>query len=150
HRAVELAEHGAVLVIDGGSGRDTALLGDILVYAARLRGVAGIVLHGLVRDSASIAAQGLPVSACGATARGPVQQTLGPVGAGIQWGGGLVHRGDIVVGDDDGVVVGPQEEAGQVVARVHAIHDKEEKIKKALAGGQTTVELLGLRSRIVV
>src|SRR5262249_25677015 len=82
--------------------------------------------------------------------RGPVKETLGPIGVAIQCGGVLVHPGDIVVGDDDGVVVVPQEEAAQVVARVHAIHDKEEKIKKALAGGQTTVELLGLRSRIVV
>jgi regulator of RNase E activity RraA len=60
HRAVELAAHGDVLVIDGGSGRDTALIGDIIVYAARLRGVAGLVVQGLVRDSAAIAAQGLP------------------------------------------------------------------------------------------
>ena len=69
HRGIELAVRGDVLVIDGGSGRDTALLGDILVYAARLRGLGGIVLQGLVRDSAAIAAQGLSVFAAGATRR---------------------------------------------------------------------------------
>jgi 4-hydroxy-4-methyl-2-oxoglutarate aldolase len=147
HRAVEVAGHGDVLVIDGGSGRDTALLGDILVYAARLRGLAGIVLQGLVRDSAAIAAQGLPVFASGATARGPVKETLGPVQVAIQCGGVLVRPGDLVAGDDDGVVVIPREQAGTVVERIRLIHDREEHVKKALAAGQVTVDILGLRAR---
>jgi len=52
-----------------------------------------------------------------------------------------------VVGDDDGVVVVPFEEAAAMAERVHAIHDKEEKVKKALAAGQVTVDILGLRAR---
>lgn len=148
HRAVELAEHGDVLVIDGGSGRDTALLGDILVYAARLRGVAGIVLQGLVRDSAAIAAQGLPVFASGATARGPVKETLGAVQVPIQCGGVLVRPGDLVAGDDDGVVVVPREQAAAVAERIRLIHEREEQVKKALAAGQTTVDILGLRAKL--
>ena len=148
HRAVELAAHGDVLVIDGGSGRDTALLGDILVYAARLRGVAGIVLQGLVRDSAAIAAQGLPVFSCGATARGPVKETLGAVQVPIQCGGVLVRHGDLVSGDDDGVVVIPREQAAAVAERIRLIHEREEQVKKALAAGQTTVDILGLRSKL--
>jgi len=76
HRAIELAAAGDVLAIDGGAAEDVALVGDILVYAVRLRGVAGVVLQGLVRDRAAIAAQGLPVFARGATARGPVKETL--------------------------------------------------------------------------
>ena len=147
HRAVSLCEPGAVLVIDGGTSRDTALLGEILVYAARLRGIAGIVLQGLVRDFAAIAAQGLPVFAQGATARGPVKETLGAIEVPIQCGGVLVRPGDLVTGDDDGVVIVPQEEAAQVMERVKAIHHKEEKVKKALAAGQTTVDILGLRSK---
>ena len=147
HRAVELAAHGDVLVIDGGSGRDTALLGDILVYAARLRGVAGVVVQGLVRDSAAIAAQGLPVFASGATARGPVKETLGAVQVPIQCGGVLVRPGDLVAGDDDGVVVIPREQASAVADRVRLIHEREEQVKKALATGQTTVDILGLRDK---
>jgi 4-hydroxy-4-methyl-2-oxoglutarate aldolase len=148
HRAVELASHGDVLVIDGGSGRDTALLGDILVYAARLRGVAGIVLQGLVRDSAAIAAQGLPVFAAGATARGPVKETLGAVQVAIQCGGVPVRPGDLVAGDDDGVVVIPREQTAIVVERIRRIHEREEQVKKALAAGQTTVDILGLRAKL--
>jgi 4-hydroxy-4-methyl-2-oxoglutarate aldolase len=116
-------------------------------YAARLRGIAGIVLQGLVRDFAAIAAQGLPVFAQGATARGPVKETLGAIEVPIQCGGVLVRPGDVVAGDDDGVVIVPREEAAQVVERVRAIHHKEEKVKKALAAGQTTVDILGLRSK---
>ena len=148
HRAVELAAHGDVLVIDGGSGRDTALLGDILVYAARLRGAAGIVLQGLVRDSAAIAAQGLPVFSSGATARGPVKETLGAIQLPIQCGGVLVRPGDLVAGDDDGVVVVPREQAAAVAERVRLIHEREEQVKKALAAGQTTVDILGLRAKL--
>jgi 4-hydroxy-4-methyl-2-oxoglutarate aldolase len=148
HRAVELAAHGDVLVIDGGSGRDTAFLGDILVYAARLRGVAGIVLQGLVRDSGALAAQGLPVFASGATARGPVKETLGPVQVPIQCGGVLVRPGDLVAGDDDGVVVIPREQAGAVAERIRVIHEREEQVKKALAAGHTTVDILGLRAKL--
>jgi 4-hydroxy-4-methyl-2-oxoglutarate aldolase len=148
HRAVELAAYGDVLVIDAGSGRDTALLGDILVYAARLRGVAGIVLQGLVRDSAALAAQGLPVFASGATARGPVKETLGPVQVPIQCGGVLVRPGDLVAGDDDGVVVIPREQAGAVAERIRVIHEREEQVKMALAAGHTTVDVLGLRAKL--
>jgi 4-hydroxy-4-methyl-2-oxoglutarate aldolase len=148
HRAVELAGHGDVLVVDGGAGADAALLGDILVYAARLRGIAGIVLQGLVRDRAAIAAQGLPVFARGATARGPVKETLGAVQVPIQCGGVPVRPGDLVAGDDDGVVVVPRESLEAVVERVRLIHEAEERVKKALAAGQTTVDILGLRAKL--
>jgi 4-hydroxy-4-methyl-2-oxoglutarate aldolase len=148
HRAVEVAARGDVLVIDGGSGRDTALLGDILVYAAHLRGLAGIVLQGLVRDSAAIAAQGLPVFAAGATARGPVKETLGAIREPIQCGGVLVRPGDLVSGDDDGVVVIQREQAEAIAERIRQIHDREEQVKKALAAGNTTVDILGLRAKL--
>lgn len=148
HRAIELAAPGDVLVVDGGDGRDTALMGDLVVYAARLRGIAGIVLQGMVRDRAEIAAQGIPVFACGATSRGPVKETLGPIQASIQCGGVLVRPGDVVAGDDDGVVVVPREEAAAVVERVRAIREKEEKVRKALAAGQTTPDILGFRAKL--
>lgn len=148
HRAVELAAHGDVLVIDGGSGRDTALLGDILVYAARLRGASGIVLQGLVRGSAALAAQGLPVFASGATARGPVKETLGALQIPIQCGGVLVRPGDLVAGDDDGVVVVPRDQVAAVAERIRLIHEREEQVRKALAAGQTTVDILGLRAKL--
>jgi 4-hydroxy-4-methyl-2-oxoglutarate aldolase len=148
HRAIELAAAGDVLVIDGGTGRDAALLGDILVYAARRRGIVGIVVQGLIRDSAAIAAQGVAVFACGATARGPVKETLGPIGTPIQCGGVLVRPGDLVAGDDDGVVVVPHKEIAAMPERIRLIHDKEEKVKRALAAGQTTPDILGLRSKL--
>lgn len=148
HRAIELAAPGDILVIDGGDGRDTALMGELVVYAARLRGIAGVVLQGMVRDRADIAAQPLPVFACGATARGPVKETLGPIQVPIQCGGVLVRPGDVVAGDDDGVVVVPREEAGAVVERVRAIREKEEKVRKALAAGQTTPDILGFRAKL--
>ena len=97
--------------------------------------MSGIVLQGLVRDSAALAAQGLPVFASGATARGPVKETLGALQVPIQCGGVLVHPGDLIAGDDDGVVVVPREQVSAVADRIRLIHEREEQVKKALAAG---------------
>jgi len=66
----------------------------------------------------------------------------------IQCGGVLVRPGDLVAGDDDGVVVIPREQAGTVVERIRLIHEREEHVKKALAAGQVTVDILGLRAKL--
>jgi 4-hydroxy-4-methyl-2-oxoglutarate aldolase len=148
HRALELTAPGDILVIDGGNQRDTALIGDVMVYAAQLRGVAGIVLQGLVRDRASIATYGLPLFACGSTPRAAIKDTLGPLQVPIQCGGVVVRPGDVVVGDDDGVVVVPHEETAVVVERLGAMAGREEKLRQGLAAGQTTVDILGLRAKV--
>jgi 4-hydroxy-4-methyl-2-oxoglutarate aldolase len=148
HRALELAAPGDVLVIDGGNQRDTALIGDVMVYAAQLRGVAGIVLQGLVRDRASIATCALPLFACGSTPRAAIKETLGAVQVPIQCGGVVVSPGDVVVGDDDGVVVIPQEETAVVVEKLGAMSGREEKLRQGLAAGATTADILGLRAKV--
>jgi 4-hydroxy-4-methyl-2-oxoglutarate aldolase len=65
----------------------------------------------------------------------------------IQCGGVLVRPGDLGAGDDDGIVVIPREQAAAVAERIRLIHEREEHVKKALAAGQTTVDLLGLRAK---
>jgi 4-hydroxy-4-methyl-2-oxoglutarate aldolase len=65
----------------------------------------------------------------------------------IQCGGVVVRPGDLVSGDDDGVVVIPREQASAVTERIRLIHEREEQVKKALAAGQTTVDILGLRAK---
>lgn len=148
HQALELASPGEVLAVDGGDVRDTALVGELMVHAAKLRGLAGMVIQGAVRDAAGIRALGLPVFATAVAPRGPVKETLGALGVPIQCGGLLVHPGDLVAGDDDGVVVIPAEEAKAVLERARAIRAKEEKIRRGLEAGRSTVDLLGLRAKL--
>jgi len=148
HRALELASSGEVLVVDGGDVRDTALVGELMVYAAQRRGLAGLVIQGAVRDAAEIRALGFPVFAAAVSPRGPVKETLGALGVPIQCGGVLVCPGDLVAGDDDGVVVIPAEEAKAVLERARAIREKEEAVRRGLEAGQSTVDLLGLRGKL--
>jgi len=148
HQALELVSLGEVLVVDGGDVRDTALVGELMVHAAKLRGLAGLVVQGAVRDAAGIRALGLPVFAAAVAPRGPVKETPGALGVPIQCGGLLVHPGDLVAGDDDGVVVIPAGEAKAVLERARAIREKEEKIRRGLEAGQSTVDLLGLRDKL--
>ena len=70
HRALELASPGEVLVVDGGDVLDTALVGELMVYAAKRRGLAGLVIQGAVRDAAGIRDLGFPVFALAVAPRG--------------------------------------------------------------------------------
>lgn len=63
-------------------------------------------------------------------------------------GGVLVRPGDLVAGDDDGVVVVPREQIAAVAERIRLIREREEQVKKALAAGRTTVDTLGLRAKL--
>ena len=148
HRALELASPGEVLVVDGGDVRDTALVGELMVYAAKLRGLAGMVIQGAVRDAAGIRDLSFPVFASAVAPRGPVKETLGALGVPIQCGGIPVRPGDLVAGDDDGVVVIPAEEAKALLERARAIREKEEAVRRGLEAGQSTVDLLGLRGKL--
>lgn len=148
HRAIELASPGEILVVDGGDVLDTALAGEILVYAAKLRSLGGMVIQGAIRDVAGIRDLGFPVFASAVAPRGPVKETLGALGIAIQCGGVLVRPGDLVAGDEDGVVVVPAEQAKEVLERAQAIRDKEIALRRGLEAGQSTMDLLGLRGKL--
>jgi len=84
--------------------------GDLLTAAARLVGIAGLVINGAVRDAAEICRAGFPVFARGLSIRGTTKTYRGTIGDPIDLAGLTVRRGDIVVGDRDGLVVIPAEE----------------------------------------
>lgn len=103
--ALDVAKAGEVLVIDAGGHRDTAMIGDILSGHLRRRGVAGLVVDGAVRDVATLA--GWPdfaVFSRWITPRGPTSADRGAVNLAVVVGGCLVTPGDLVIGDDDGLV----------------------------------------------
>ena len=125
HKALDMAQAGDVVVVDAGGFCEQAVIGEIMAGWAARRGIAGLVIWGAIRDSAEIRAGSFPVFACGVTHRGPYKDGPGEINVPIALAGMPVHPGDIVVGDADGVVVVPREEADEVLRLVTALVARE-------------------------
>lgn len=140
----ELAEAGDVIVIDAGGRMDVATFGEILATRAKMGGVEGVVIDGVSRDVAEIGEIRFPVFARGAHPAG----TMGEVetvslGLEIECGGVRVRRGDLVVGDDTGVVVVPRERAVEVLGIAKEIAESEGRVLEALKKGKSLKEAYG-------
>jgi regulator of RNase E activity RraA len=119
HKALDIAEPGDVIVVDTSSSGLTAVLGDLVSTKARHRGIAGFVVDGLIRDLPGIRELGdFPVFARGVTPIGPLHRGPGEINHAISVGGIVVHPGDVIVGDLNGVVVVPCELADEMVRRL--------------------------------
>lgn len=114
HKALQLGEPGDVLVVDGGGSTDRALFGDIMKNVARMRGFAGVVIDGAIRDAAAYRDGDFPCYARGVCLRGPYKDGPGEINVPVSIAGMVVNPGDIVAGDDDGVVFIPAAEARAV------------------------------------
>ena len=111
---------GVVLVVSGHATSRTATIGDIMAAELKAHGVVGLVTDGLVRDAFEIRRLGFPVWCRGTTPAAPNKLSPGRVGGSVELGGALVRDGDIVIADDDGVVVWPAEELGDLIAKADA------------------------------
>lgn len=132
HKALDLAEPGDVLVIDAGGSLRRAIFGELMVRYCELRGLGGLVVDGSIRDVDAIAGMGVPVYAKGVSPNGPYKNGPGEIGGAVAVGGQVVRPGDIVVGDSDGVVVVRPEDAEEVLEKVGALMDNEERILAAM------------------
>jgi RraA family protein len=135
HKALDLAEPGDVIVVDGGGDLTNALIGEIMTGYAEQRGIAGIVIDGAVRDSAALRASRFPVFAAGITHRGPYKDGPGEINVPIALGGMVVEPGDLVLGDDDGLVCVPFDHVEAVWHAAHAKHVAEETIIATIRAG---------------
>ena len=133
HKAIDLAQPGDVIVVDGGGFTGAALIGDIMTSYALTRGVAGFVIDGAVRDLEELAARDLPVYARAASPRGPTRDGPGEINVSVSIGGTVVHPGDIVVGDADGLVVVAPAQAEAVLAAVRNLLAKEKALLESIA-----------------
>jgi len=136
HKALTLIKPGDVLVIEGGGNHSWALLGFLMVSTALKLGVAGIVADGCVRDAQEIRRSGFPVFSAGLSPNGPFKEGPGEINYPISCGGQVVRPGDIIIGDDDGVVVLKQELAESVIEEVDKIIQREDKRLKEIEAGQ--------------
>ena len=105
HKALDLADAGDVIVVDGGGDLTNALIGEMMVAHAQKRGIAGLVLNGSIRDYDAIHAGTYPVFAAGITHRGPYKDGPGEINVPIAIDGMVIEPGDLIVGDGDGLLV---------------------------------------------
>jgi len=135
HKAIDMASPGDVIVVDAGGELAQAIIGEIMSAHAAKRGVAGFVIDGAIRDADAIAGANWPVFARGVTHRGPYKDGPGEINVPVCIGGMVVHPGDIIVGDADGVLAVPQDMAEEVIAAARAQNQKEEATLAAIAAG---------------
>jgi len=135
HQALDAAHKGDVIVVDAGGVCENAIIGELMMSRARQRGVAGIVIWGAIRDSAEIAAGTYPVYAAGVTHRGPYKNGPGEINVPINMAGMPVSPGDIIVGDADGLVAVPQDQAERILKSAQGILAKETAAMKQIEAG---------------
>lgn len=125
HRAIAEASPGEIVVVNGQGDETRALLGDLICARARKAGIAGFVVDGAVRDRAGLEQVGMPVFARAISPAGPYKHGPGVLNCPIAIGGVSVAPGDIVVGDEDGVVVVPRTKAPDILRRAESIREDE-------------------------
>ncbi len=131
--AIELCGPGEVLVIDAMGWKYSSVGGDIKFFRMMQLGAGGLVTDGAARDSVTLKGYGFPVFSAATTAKqGPAEFWPWQVNDAIQCGGVLVRPGDVVVGDDDGVVIVPRSEVYDVIRIAHEREEVEEVIKAQL------------------
>jgi regulator of RNase E activity RraA len=141
----ETAAPGDVLVVDNGGRLDESCVGDLVVLEASAAGVAGLVIWGLHRDTVDLRAVGLPVFSLGAIPTGPLRLDDRAPDAleSATVGDWTVGRGDLVFGDEDGVLFVPAPMAGEVLDLAEAIRDTERGQAERIRAGVSLRDQLG-------
>ncbi|RYX96997.1 MAG: RraA family protein [Comamonadaceae bacterium] len=135
HKALQLAKAGDVIVVDAGGDLTNALIGEIMVGHAIGLGLAGMVINGAIRDAGEIGAGSFPVFAAGVTHRGPYKDGPGEINVPISIDGMVINPGDLIIGDDDGLLCVPFEEAQALLDAANAKQVAEVKMIAGIKDG---------------
>jgi 4-hydroxy-4-methyl-2-oxoglutarate aldolase len=148
HAAIEVCKPGDVLVVATHSDSTDGFFGELLATSCQAHGIKGLVIHAGVRDVADLSAMQFPAFSRAISAQGTVKETAGYVNIDIVCAGALVHPGDVIVGDVDGVVVVPRQHAAEVVTLCEARLAKEAKSRERLKAGELGLDMYGLREKL--
>ena len=141
HKALQIAQEGDVLVASTDGYTEAGYWGGLMATSAKARRIGGLAIDGCVRDSAEILSMGFPIFCRGTCIRGTTKANPGLINHPLLFGGIVVHPGDLVLGDDDGLVIIPQADIVKILeASLKRVENEREKTT-ALAGGVTSVEL---------
>ena len=104
HKALEMAQPGDVIVFDGHGDLTTAITGELMMQIAVEKKLGGVIIDGAIRDLAALRELPLPIYAAGVTPAGPYKDGPGEINVPVSVGSVVIHPGDIIVGDEDGIV----------------------------------------------
>ena len=145
HRALDIAQAGDVMVVFASGAHEHGYWGEIMTTMAQVRGMAGLVIDGCVRDGVLLGEIGFPVFSRGLCIQGTGKDfgAIGWINHPVTMGQVVVNAGDLIVGDVDGVVAIPHARAAEVVAAGERREAEEAAILRRLQAGETTLSVYG-------
>lgn len=135
HKALQMIEPGDVVVVDAGGDLRNAITGELMMGIAEKKGAAGVVIYGAIRDSGYFRSHSFPVYACGVTHRGPYRNGPGEINVPVSIEGLVIEPGDLVIGDDDGILSIPYGRVDELYQAGKAKLASEDEARAATARG---------------
>ena len=142
YASLNVVQPGDVVVSSAGGFTEVAVIGDLLLGMMKNAGVAAFVTDGAVRDIPGIRGVGLPCYAAAVTPNSPVRNGPGTIGFPMVCGGAAIGPGDIILGDEDGVVVVPFARIDETIERLAAVRAAEAELEAKVKGGLKMPHLL--------
>jgi 4-hydroxy-4-methyl-2-oxoglutarate aldolase len=148
HAALEVCSPGDVLVVATLSESSDGMFGELLATSCQAHGVVGLIIDAGVRDTADLTTMNFPVWSKAISSQGTVKATAGFVNVDMVCAGALVHPGDVVIADQDGVVVVSRQHAAETVKLGQQRMAKEEAARARLRNGELGLDMYDLRSKL--